>query len=216
LIKGKKAEMNSKENILILAPHTDDGELGCGATIFKYSSLNRNLVYLAFSTCEQSLPQGAAPDSLVHECRKATGILGINDTRFLNFEVRKFPAFRQEILEAMVKINKELNPHTVFLPAKNDVHQDHHVIYEEGIRAFKNSNLLGYELPWNNTGFCPNYFETMEEGQLSEKIRALKEYKTQAHRNYMDEGFIRSLAIVRGVQCNSVLAEAFEVYRMKD
>jgi N-acetylglucosamine malate deacetylase 1 len=207
--------MSSKGNILILAPHTDDGELGCGATIAKYSTLDWNIIYLAFSTCEQSLPPGVSPDSLVHECRKATETLGIKDVRFLDFEVRKFPAFRQEILEAMVKINQALKPVSVFLPAKNDVHQDHHVIYEEGIRAFKNSNLFGYELPWNNTGFSPNYFETISEEELSKKINALKEYKTQAHRNYMDEDFIRSLAVVRGVQSNTAIAEAFEVYKMK-
>ena len=207
--------MKENKQILVLAPHTDDGELGCGATIAKYHAKDWNIIYVAFSTCEQSLPPGVSPDSLVQECRKATGRLGINDIRFLDFEVRKFPSFRQDILEAMVKMNQALNPVSVFLPAKNDVHQDHHVIYEEGLRAFKNSNLFGYELPWNNTGFHPNYFEQINEGELAKKIISLKEYKTQAHRNYMDEDFIRSLAVVRGVQCNQALAEAFEVYKMK-
>ena len=82
------------------------------------------------------------------------------------------------------------------------------------MRAFKNSNLLGYERPWNNTMFYPTYFIPVNEEELSKKIKALKEYKTQAKRNYMDPEFTRSLARVRGVQCNSNFAEAFEVYKM--
>jgi hypothetical protein len=45
-------------------------------------------------------------------------------------------------------------------------------------------------------------------------VNALKEYNSQSHRNYMQEDFIRSLAKVRGVQCNSEYAEAFEMYKL--
>lgn len=202
------------KNILVLAPHTDDGELGCGASIVKYISEGCHLSYAAFSSCSQSLPAGFAPDTLVDECKKATAVLGISQIKCFDFEVRKFPQFRQDILETMVKLNQEIKPDIVLLPSKNDIHQDHKIIFEEGCRAFKNTSLLGYELPWNSTGFQPNYFERISESQLDQKIKSLKEYKTQAHRNYMNEDFTRSLAIVRGVQCNSALAEAFEVYKL--
>ena len=88
------------------------------------------------------------------------------------------------------------------------------MIYAEGLRAFKNCNVLGYELPWNNFQFQPNYFERLQQLHLQNKITALKEYKSQAGRKYMNEEFIRSLAVVRGMQCNSDYAEAFEIYRL--
>jgi len=50
--------------------------------------------------------------------------------------------------------------------------------------------------------------------QLNKKIKAIKAYQSQSHRNYMQEDFIRSLAKVRGVQCNNEFAEAFEVYKI--
>ena len=43
---------------------------------------------------------------------------------------------------------------------------------------------------------------------------AIKKYKAQEHRLYMDEKFIRSLAKVRGVQIGASYAEAFEVVRL--
>ncbi len=202
------------QNILVLAPHTDDGELGCGATMAKYIAEGKSVTYIAFSSCWQSLPENLPKDTLLTECRSATKLLGINQIQFFDFEVRQLPFHRQEILEQLIKIKKELKPETVFIPAMNDVHQDHQVIYSEGIRAFKNSNVLGYELPWNNLRFQPGYFEKITEAQLELKQAALQEYRSQADRKYMSREFIRSLAVVRGIQCNAALAEAFEVYHL--
>ena len=202
------------QNILVLAPHTDDGELGCGATMAKYIAEGKSVTYIAFSSCWQSLPENLPKDTLLTECRSATRLLGINQIQFFDFEVRQLPFHRQEILEQLIKIKKELKPETVFIPAMNDVHQDHQVIYSEGIRAFKNSNVLGYELPWNNLRFQPGYFEKITEAQLELKQAALQEYRSQADRKYMSREFIRSLAVVRGIQCNAALAEAFEVYHL--
>ena len=201
-------------SILILAPHTDDGELGCGASIAKFINEGRNVTYIAFSTCSESLANNLPSDTLLNECIAATNFLGIQNVRFFDFQVRKLLVHRQEILEELIKINAELQPNTVYLPAEHDIHQDHQVIHSEGFRAFKNSNILGYELPWNNFKFNPNYFEKVSEDQLSAKQSALKEYKSQSHRKYMDPNFHRSLAIVRGIQSNTPYAEAFEIYHL--
>jgi LmbE family N-acetylglucosaminyl deacetylase len=206
--------MLNTKNILILAPHTDDGELGCGASIAKYISEGKQVTYIAFSTCSQALPSHLPQDTLATECNSATKALGIQKTILFDFEVRKLLFSRQEILEELIKISQQLQPETVFLPAQNDVHQDHQVIYAEGLRAFKNCNVLGYELPWNNFRFQPNYFEKISDQQLQAKQDALREYKSQAGRKYMNADFIRSLAMVRGIQSNTSLAEAFEVYRL--
>jgi LmbE family N-acetylglucosaminyl deacetylase len=202
------------QDILVLAPHTDDGELGCGASLARHIAAGSRVTYVAFSTCAQSLPGGLPPDTLEHECRAATKALGIQEVIFLDFAVRHMPEHRQEILEELVKLNRRLKPGTVYLPARNDVHQDHQLIHSEGMRAFRNCNLLGYELPWNNTRFEPNYFEQLTEQHLQAKQSALREYRSQAHRNYMSDEFIRSLAIVRGIQSGSGLAEAFEAYKL--
>jgi LmbE family N-acetylglucosaminyl deacetylase len=206
--------MLNTQNIIVLAPHTDDGELGCGASISKYIAEGKKVTYLAFSTCSQALPKDLPADTLVTECKAATQALGIEQTIFFDFEVRRLLFHRQEILEELIRINQQLQPQTVFLPAQNDVHQDHQVVYAEGLRAFKNCNVLGYELPWNNFRFQPTYFEKITGAQLSSKQAALSQYASQKHRKYMSADFIRSLATVRGIQANAPLAEAFEIYRM--
>lgn len=204
------------ERIFVLAPHTDDGELGCGGFIAKHIAAGSEVFYIAFSTCSESLPKGLPADTLAKECKAATEALGIPPAHLIlfDFTVRHLQAKRQEVLEELVLLKNKYQPTTVLLPACNDVHQDHQAIYEEGLRAFKYSTVLGYELPWNNWRFQPTYFEQLSEENLSAKMAALKHYQSQEKRTYMQESFIRSLAVVRGVQSGVPLAEAYEVYRM--
>jgi len=208
--------MFDPKKILVLAPHTDDGELGCGGSIAKFCAEGKEVFYAAFCLCAKSLPAGLASNTLEQECKKATSLLGIPSSNLIlfNYEVRELPASRQKFLEELIQLNKKIDPELVLLPAASDIHQDHQTIHQEGMRAFKNTTLAGYELPWNNSNFHNSFFIRLTETELEKKVNALKEYKSQAHRNYMQEDFIRSLAKVRGVQCNSEYAEAFEVYKL--
>jgi len=208
--------MKFAEKILILAPHTDDGEFGCGGTIAKLIDEGKEVFYVAFSDCEKSLDPGMAPDTLVKELMCATKKLDIPASNVFvkKFEVRCFERDRQEILEEMVSLNKEISPDLVFLPSRNDLHQDHNTIAMEGLRAFKlSSTILSYEVPWNNLSFNTTCFVTLTEENIQKKIDALKCYESQANRFYSSEQFIKSLAITRGTQIGAQYAETFEVLR---
>ena len=201
--------------ILVLAPHTDDGEFGCGGTIARFVEEGAELHYAAFSIAEKSVPEGLPKDILATEVKIATEALGIPEKNLIiyKYEVREFPQQRQEILEDLIKLSKEINPTAVFLPSRYDTHQDHQVISNEGFRAFKKTTLFGYEIPWNNLTFDTQSFITFSERHLQKKIEAIKAYASQSRRNYGNEDFVRNLACVRGVQISAQYAEAFEVMR---
>ena len=207
--------MFNPKKILVLAPHTDDGELGCGGSIARFCNEGKEVYYAAFCLCSKALPGKLPANTLELECKKATAVLGIPASNLIlfNYEVRELPAARQQVLEELLQLDKNLAPDMVLLPAASDIHQDHQVIHQEGMRAFKNTTLAGYELPWNNYSFHTNFFMRLSEDNLDKKTDSLKAYQSQQHRNYMQEDFIRSLAKVRGVQCNSEYAEAFEIYK---
>ena len=59
--------------VLVLAPHTDDGEFGCGGTMARLAEGGADVRQIAFSIASRSLPEGFAPDTLVHESRAASG-----------------------------------------------------------------------------------------------------------------------------------------------
>lgn len=202
------------KRVLILCAHTDD-EFGCSGTICRMVEEGKEVFYIGFSSCEESVPLNFPRDVLKKECFAAVTHLGIKPEKFrlLSFRVRRFPFYRQEILEELVRVRRELNPDLVFVPASSDIHQDHRVIFEEGVRAFKHASILGYELPMNTLTFNHVLFVPLEESQLRRKIESLAKYESQRFRSYTAAEFIESLARVRGVQAGVKFAEAFEVVR---
>jgi len=206
MIKGKK--------ILLLAPHPDDPEFACGGSIAQWSQDNE-IYYVAFSPCMVSLPEGFPENALFQELQASCAILGIPDSNVFtyNFPVRRFPEHRQEILEELVKIRSSVKPDIVVMPNSNDIHQDHKVIYEEGLRAFKHCSLLGYELPWNNLTYTSNIHVVLSERDLDTKGKAITCYKSQENRVYMSQSFFEGLARVRGTQVGTTYAESFEAIR---
>jgi LmbE family N-acetylglucosaminyl deacetylase len=202
--------------VLVLAPHTDDGEFGCGATMARLVEAGVEVRYVAFSIATKSLPAGFPPDTLAREVREATAELGIPEGRLTvhDFEVRTFPEHRQEILELLIEIWQDWAPDAVLQPSLGDIHQDHHVIAEEGIRAFKRTTVLGYEIPWNTLDFSFQAYVSLEPRHVERKVAALERYASQQHRNYANADYIWNLARTRGINIGRELAEAFEVYRV--
>ena len=207
--------INNCDRILILAPHTDDGEFGCGGSIARFIEEGKKVYYVAFSTAEDSVPNGFPKNILEMEVREATKLLGINPNNLIiyKFQVRKLNYIRQEILEELIKIRNEINPHLVFIPSLNDLHQDHYTVAMEGMRAFKQVSILGYELPWNNITFHTQAFIKLKRNHIEKKIETLQVYKSQSFRDYATDDFIWSLAKTRGVQIGTEFAETFEVIR---
>ena len=207
--------LNNFERVLILAPHTDDGEFGCGGTINRLIESGSEVYYAAFSACQQSLLAEFPPDILTVEVKAATKVLGIKpENLFLyDYDVRTFNYRRQEILEDIIRLRTQIKPDVVFMPSINDIHQDHQTIANEGIRAFKFNTIFCYEMLWNNFTFNTSAFIHLNDSNISTKVKALAEYKSQAHRPYANENFIRSLANIRGVQIGHKYAEVFEVVR---
>ena len=204
-----------KRRVLVLAPHTDDGEFGCGGTIARMTREGHEVYYVAFSTAEESVPEGLPRNILEIEVRAATELLGIDAARLIiyKYTVRTLHQHRQQILEEMVRMRRELQPDMVLLPCSHDLHQDHEVVNKEGLRAFRNGTMLGYEMPRNNITFTAHSYVVLQPEDLERKVAALRCYESQKFRGYTDERYIRALAMTRGMQIGVEMAESFEVLR---
>ena len=206
---------DSFQKILILAPHTDDGEFGCGASINKWVEEGKEVYYATFSACKQSVLPQFPEDILITEVKAATASLGIAPDHLIlhDYEVRTFTYHRQEILDDLIKLRETLQPDLVLMPSLNDIHQDHKTIAEEGLRAFKFGSILCYEMPWNNLNITTNFHVNIDEANLKAKWDAINVYESQSGRSYKDFDFIKGLARLRGTQINTDFAEAFELIR---
>ncbi len=210
-ITGKK--------ILLISPHTDDVEIAMGGSIVKFLEDGNNVFYCAFSIARESVPVKFPRDILIEESHKVLSYLGVleKNITILDFPVRRFHSLRQSILEEMIKIKDSIKPDAVFIPHQYDIHQDHIVIYQEAMRAFfRNANIISYEEIWNQEKSIINLFIPLKASYVEKKIKALKFYQSQGKKAYIQENFIKSLAIVRGTQANVKFAEGFYIKRWRE
>ena len=204
------------ERVLVLAPHTDDGEFGCGGTMARLVEAGADVRYVAFSIATRSLPPGFPPDTLAREVREATAELGIPESNLTvhDFDVRTFPEHRQDILELLVALWEDWRPDAVFQPSLHDIHQDHQVVAAESLRAFKRTTILGYEIPWNNFDFAYQAYFALERAHVERKVAALERYASQQHRRYADPEYIWNVARTHGINVGREYAEVFTAYRV--
>ncbi|WP_433783381.1 PIG-L deacetylase family protein [Actinomycetospora sp. CA-101289] len=211
--------MITPQRVLVLAPHTDDAELGCGGTLARWTDEGADVFVAVFSTAEESLPPGARPGQLRDECHHALDELKVpvGNRFFHDHPVREFGYHRQEILEQLISLRAEVRPEVVLVPAGADLHQDHGVIHQESLRAFRHLTMLGYEMPWNHITFSAEGFVVLDREHLERKWRALTRYASQIElaRPYFSHDTIEAMARVRGLQMKAELAEAYEVIRLR-
>lgn len=155
--------------VLFLPPHTDDVELGAGGTLFKFLENGYEILWAVFSTAEDSLPRIIPKNTLRKEFLKVSKSLGLEKGNYeiFDFRVRRLHEHRQEILEELVKIREAFSPDLAIGPSLNDYHQDHQVVSNEMIRAFRNTSaIICYELPWNHVRF----FVKLEKATLRKRL----------------------------------------------
>ena len=153
--------------VLALAPHTDDIELGCGGFLSKLKNENPNIEIHSISF---SSAQPLSIGDPVEEFKSAMSILNI-EGEFLDFTPRMFHQQRQDILEFLWNRNKDNNYDLVLCPSSYDNHQDHQVLYQECFRAFKRTNIFGYEMPWNNRTFSTDIFIKLSKIDIDKKLQ---------------------------------------------
>ena len=202
-------------NILILAPHTDDAEIGCGGSMNKWAHEGHEIRLVVFSACEDSIPSGFDMNVTRDEFYKNIGLLGI-EGRILDFPVRHFPEQRQRILDYLIRAKDEFKPDLVVGTSLNDLHQDHKVVAEEMVRAFREtSSVISYELPYSSLNFNHQLFINLTVADLNMKAELLENYKSQKEKynSYFSKEYVFGLSKALGIKIKKTYVESFEVVR---
>jgi len=196
-------------NILLLSPHADDIELGCGGSIIKFIEKGERLFWVVFSIDSSK--------EMKSEFLEVMDGMAITEYKIFNFKRRILHKYRQEILQHLVDIGRDFSPDLVICPSLRDYHQDHKTIAEEAVRAFKKTSIICYELSWNIITFSSQCFIELKKRHIEKKLEMLKIYKSQlvGREEYFSKDFIYGIAKVRGVQSGSDYAESFEIIRWK-
>lgn len=212
--------------ILVVAVHPDDETLGCGGTLLKLRDLGKEIHWLIITTTENSQIWGEA----FWEKRKLEISQAKDKYRFstctqLDFEAGSLEeAKRFEIINAINKAVKSIQPDTIFLPFPWDIHKEHQVAFEAAFactKVFRNDFIRRIfvmetlsetdfaPLPLVNP-FAPTHFVNIE-GYMDSKIEIMKIFESEIlpHPFPRSETAIRALSKLRGAQSGFSDAEAF-------
>ncbi|MEN6410928.1 MAG: PIG-L deacetylase family protein [Anaerolineaceae bacterium] len=199
------------KKVCFIGAHPDDIELGCGAFIAHI--IGTTDVMCVTLSDNQKNP---ALINVVQEQRASMGVLGVPADRIIvgEFETRRFPQARQEILEYMLEIKRNYQPEVVFVHTKADIHQDHATVTEEALRAFRGTTVLGFDVIRSSYGFFPNFLVEVTESDVERKLASLAEYETYQGKYYFDPSITRSTLIRNGALVERPYAEGFDILRI--
>tara|TARA_X000000950_G_C13780924_1_gene605058 strand:- start:120 stop:818 length:699 start_codon:yes stop_codon:yes gene_type:complete len=227
---------NRKKNVLIISPHYDDEVLGCGGYVSKYN--NSKNFYILFLTNANKGDPTLYNENLINkirnEAKKSSNYLKVKKIFFENLPAPKLDIFSSStISDKITYYLNNIKPSEVFIPFFNDTHVDHQKIYSASITSLRpflktNKNLKSiycyetlsetdYSLPGKSI-FNPNYFVELTKKNLSEKIQAMKYYKSQIKKQPHPRSVngIKILASYRGLLSNTEYSEAFMILRVYD
>jgi LmbE family N-acetylglucosaminyl deacetylase len=199
------------ERLLFLGAHPDDIELGCGALLAQV--VGQVEILCVTLSDNQTNPELA---NLKQEHYTSMQLLGVleEQIRMEAFETRNFPRDRQEILEYLYELNQNYSPDVVFAHSASDIHQDHAVVTQEALRAFRGTTVLGFDVLRSSYGFFPQFLVEVGKAEVEKKIVALAAYETYRDRYYFDPDVIRATLIRYGALAERPFAEGFEILRI--
>ncbi|WP_410221151.1 bacillithiol biosynthesis deacetylase BshB1 [Pedobacter sp.] len=181
-----------KLDILVLAVHPDDAELGCSGTILKHIALGKKVGIIDFTRGE--LGTRGTAQTRDEESRAATKILGLHARENLDFRDGFFKNDEQHQLE-IIKMVRKYQPEIVLTNALYDRHPDHGRACELANDALFLSGLRKIETHVNGIlqeAWRPRlvlqYIQDMYikpdvivdiSKEMNEKLNAIRAFKTQ-------------------------------------
>jgi LmbE family N-acetylglucosaminyl deacetylase len=199
------------QRVCFIGAHPDDIEIGAGALIAQIAS-KTELLCVTLSDNQKN----PALKNLVEEHYRSMDVLGVQREKVVlgQFETRRFPHARQEILEYLIDLNRQFRPDIVFVHTKADIHQDHGTVTEEALRAFRGTTVLGFDVIRSSYGFFPNFLVEVSAEDVEKKIAALSEYRTYDSRYYFNPEITRATLIRHGALAERPYAEGFDILRI--
>ena len=200
--------------ILFLGAHSDDIEIGCGATVLRLVAEHPGLRvhWVVFS---------ASGDRADEARRSAESFLdgaGESTVEVEAFPERYFPYDGGAVKRWFDGLGQRADPDVVFTHHRHDAHQDHRTIAELTWNTFRDHMILEYEIPkWEGDLGRPNVFVPLDEPIATQKVELLLAgFPSQRNRYWFTSETFRAVMRLRGIEARapSGLAEAFHGQKM--
>jgi LmbE family N-acetylglucosaminyl deacetylase len=196
--------------ILCLGAHSDDIEIGAGATLMTFVGrgirLNVHWAVLSGGGGErENEARSSAADFLIGAAQSHIEVMSFRDGFF--------PEQGESIKSWFETLKTRIDPDLILTHRRDDAHQDHRLVCRLTWNTFRDHSILEYEIPkWDGDIGRPNAYVPVSANILQRKIDLLmKHFGTQRSKQWFDPEIFRGLARLRGMESRAAenYAEAF-------
>jgi LmbE family N-acetylglucosaminyl deacetylase len=208
------APLDSVRRVLCLGAHSDDIEIGAGATLLK---LVRQIPDLEVYWMVFSAP-GPRAEEATRSADEFLSGAARKKVKIGSFRESYFPSEWPSIKDWFEEIRTEFDPDVVFTHYRDDRHQDHRILSDLAWNTFRNHLIFEYEiLKYDGDLGHPNVFIPLSEQLCTRKVELLlKHFQTQSTKHWFTRDTFEAMHRIRGIECASVSgrAEAFYCRKM--
>jgi LmbE family N-acetylglucosaminyl deacetylase len=192
--------------VLALGAHSDDIEIGCGATMLTLcdrGSVDITWVVLGATGVRETEAQASAEAFLG----------GHASLECHAFRDGFFPYVGGEIKDLFEEMKARLQPELIFTHSRDDLHQDHRLVNELTWNTWRDHLILEYEIPkYDGDLGAPNTFVPVAPEVARRKAGLLVDvFASQRDKHWFGEELFLGLMRIRGAESRSPTgyAEAF-------
>lgn len=205
----KLAARGDKLSVLCVGAHSDDIEIGAGATLLQWKAdgIRIDMLWCVLSAVgpREAEARSSAEDFLQ----------GVERARIETHHFRDgfFPAQSAEIKTWFENLKDRFQPDVILTHNGIDAHQDHRLTNDLTWNTFRNHLILEYEIPkWDGDIGRPNFYVPVSKAAIIRKAELLeRHFGTQRSKHWFDQEVFLGLARLRGMECRAPerYAEAF-------
>jgi LmbE family N-acetylglucosaminyl deacetylase len=196
-------------SVLCLGAHSDDIEIGAGATLLSLLGrgvrLDVHWCVLSAAGEREREARASATDFLSEAARAQIEILDFRDGLF--------PEQGEQIKSWFESLKGRFEPDLILTHREDDAHQDHRQVSRLTWNTFRDHFILEYEIPkWDGDMARPNFYVPVSLPAIRRKVDLLiSHFGSQRSKQWFDAETFLGLARLRGMECRAQerYAEAF-------
>lgn len=208
-MKALQIAAGDRLSILCLGAHSDDIEIGAGATLLSLIdegvSIDVHWCVLSGEGERGNEARASAADFLKNAASSAVEVLSFRDGLF--------PEEGEALRLWFETLKSRINPDIVLTHCRDDAHQDHRQVCRLTWNMFRDHVIWEYEVPkWDGDLGQPNLYIPVSAAAAKRKVEFLgRHFASQRSKPWFDADTFLGLARLRGMECNAPerYAEAF-------
>jgi LmbE family N-acetylglucosaminyl deacetylase len=199
--------MTGVRSLVAVGAHPDDIEIAAGGLLLSLAAASPGVrvhYVLCTGATERHAEARAAAAAFLPQAEISFALHQLPDGRL--------PAHWDAVKEILHEAATVLAPDLVICPAPNDAHQDHRLLAELTPTVFRDQLVLHYEIPkWDGDLSRRNLYVPLPDEVARRKVELLHaSFPSQKARDWWDDDVFLGLARLRGMECRSRYAEAFD------